>query len=89
MSGLKDEDKTLAAENDTNMLITYGKKKNDKKENDDKASGKPEKKKLTKKERIKLEKVIERKTKTSRVNTFFYIYSFLMIKNFKKRSKSA
>lgn len=73
MTGLKDEDKTLATENDTNMLITYGKKKNAKKENDDKASNKPEKKKLTRKERIRLEKVVERKTKTSKVALQLYL----------------
>ena len=71
---MKDEDKTLATENDTNMLITYGKKKNAKKENDDKASSnKPEKKKLTRKERIRLEKVVERKTKTSKVALQLYL----------------
>ena len=70
---MKDEDKTLATENDTNMLITYGKKKTAKKENDDnKASNKPEKKKLTRKERIRLEKVVERKTKTSKVALQLY-----------------
>ena len=59
VEGLKEE---IQMENDTNMLIFN---KADLKEQVPEA--KIEKKKLTRKERIRLEKVVERKDKTSRV----------------------
>lgn len=52
-------------ENDTNMLIFT------KNETKDEQPAAPVKKRLSRKERIRLEKVVERKEKTSRVNKQF------------------
>jgi hypothetical protein len=61
-------------ENDTNMLL-FTKKEN---KNADKETqvAKVEKKKLTRKERIRLEKVVERKDKSAKVNS---IHFFVLI----------
>jgi hypothetical protein len=64
-----EEEKTFQMENDTNMLIhTAGKNKQNNADDDSDAENKVEKKKkkLTRNEKIKLEKVLERKEKTSR-----------------------
>ena len=71
---------TLQMENDTNMLvISASNKKNRKRhgDNDNSDSEKlvdTKKKKLTRKEKIKLEKVLERKEKSSRVSRTFCLY---------------
>jgi hypothetical protein len=70
----KDEEMTLQMENDTNMLVISASNKNNRKrhgDNDNSDSEKvveTKKKKLTRKEKIKLEKVLERKEKSSRVS---------------------
>ena len=65
---LKDDFQQM--ENDSNMLIVTDKKSN-KNEASDKSSKKNEKKKkLTRKEKIRLEKVVERKNKSSRVSLY-------------------
>ena len=67
---VREEEKTLQMENDTNMLVieASGKKKHKKNESDDETNKvESKKKRLTRKERVKLEKVLERKEKTSRV----------------------
>jgi hypothetical protein len=55
--------------NDSNMLVISGKKIKSN-ENDVKSGQQVKKKKLTRKEKNRLEKVIERKNKSSRVKYF-------------------
>ena len=64
----KDEEKTIQMENDTNMLVITTNKKNRKRNEEPERVVETKKKKLTRKEKIKLEKVLERKDKTSRVS---------------------
>lgn len=57
------EDEEVLMENDTNMLI-YEKKETDE------LTMEPVKRKLSRKERIRLEKIVEKKEKTSRVRFY-------------------
>ena len=75
----KDEEKNIQMENDTNMLVISGKKKS-KKLNEEHETGQSEqkKKRLTRKEKVKLEKVLERKEKTSRVRHLIWLKKVLI-----------
>ncbi len=64
-------------ENDSNMLIITGKKSNKNEDKNDKNGDVPKKKKLSRKERMKLEKIVERKNKSSRVGFFSLIKKYI------------
>ena len=70
---VRDEEKTIQMENDTNMLViaSSGKKKSKTShtngDESDTGPVEPKKKRLTRKEKHKLEKVLERKDKSSKV----------------------
>ena len=75
LKGVKDELNHQMA-NDSNMLVLTGKKGNKSEEKKDDKNAKEIKKRLTKKEKIRLEKIVDRKNKSSKVkykNCFYFI----------------
>lgn len=64
------EEEEVLMENDTNMLI-YEKRETDE------LTVEPVKRKLSRKERIRLEKIVEKKEKTSRVRFYYLTLSIL------------